>query len=79
MAMNWGTACTAGSIPALPLLMWWSATKSGLTAGTSSGLSPRKTLFRLLKQGYDAWEIAEQLDTTEEYVRRAYYYYKENP
>ena len=40
---------------------------------------PRKTLFRMLKQGYDAWEIAEQLNTTEEYVRRAYYYYKENP
>ena len=40
---------------------------------------PRKTLFRMLKQGYDAWEIAEQLNTTEEYVRRAYYYYKDNP
>lgn len=40
---------------------------------------PRKTLFRMLKQGYDAWEIAEQLNTTEEYIRRAYYYYKENP
>lgn len=40
---------------------------------------PRKTLFRLLGEGYDAWEIAEQMNTTEEYVRRAYYYYKENP
>lgn len=40
---------------------------------------PRRTLFRLLKEGYDAWEIAEQLNTTEEYVRRAYYYYKDNP
>lgn len=40
---------------------------------------PRKILFGLLSQGYDAWEIAEQLNTTEEYVRRAYYYYKENP
>lgn len=40
---------------------------------------PRRTLFRLLGEGYDAWEIAEQLNTTEEYVRRAYYYYKENP
>lgn len=40
---------------------------------------PRKTLFRLLRDGYDAWEIAEQLDTTEDYVRRAYYYYKDNP
>lgn len=40
---------------------------------------PRKTLFRLLRDGYDAWEIAEQLDTTEDYVRRAYYYYMENP
>lgn len=38
---------------------------------------PRKTLFRLLRDGYDAWEIAEQLDTTEDYVRRAYYYYKD--
>lgn len=40
---------------------------------------PRDILFQLLKEGYDAWEIAEQLDTTEEYIRRAYYYYKENP
>ena len=40
---------------------------------------PRKTLFRFLKEGYDAWEIAEALDTTEEYVRQAYYYYKDNP
>ena len=40
---------------------------------------PREGLFRLLRDGYDAWEIAELLDTTEEYVRRAYYYYKENP
>lgn len=40
---------------------------------------PRRTLFRLLGEGYDAWEIAERLNTTEEYVRRAYYYYKENP
>lgn len=40
---------------------------------------PRRTLFRLLKEGYDAWEIAEQLNTTEDYIRRAYYYYKENP
>lgn len=39
---------------------------------------PRRTLFSLLRRGYDAWEIAEQLNTTEEYVRRAYYYYKEN-
>ena len=30
----------------------------------------------LLQQGLDAWEIAEELDTTEEYVRRAYYFYK---
>lgn len=40
---------------------------------------PRKILFGLLSRGYNAWEIAEQLNTTEEYVRRAYYYYKENP
>lgn len=39
---------------------------------------PRDVLFDLLRQGYDAWEIAEILDTTEEYVRRAYYYYKGN-
>lgn len=40
---------------------------------------PRRTLFDLLRRGYDAWEIADMLDTTEEYVRRAYYYYKDNP
>lgn len=40
---------------------------------------PRRVLFRLLREGRDAWEIAEQLNTTEEYVRQAYYYYKENP
>lgn len=40
---------------------------------------PRNTLFRLLREGRDAWEIAEILNTTEDYVRRAYYYYKENP
>ena len=39
---------------------------------------PCGTLFSLLRRGYDAWEIAEQLNTTEEYVRRAYYYYREN-
>ena len=36
---------------------------------------PCGTLFSLLRRGYDAWEIAEQLGTTEEYVRRAYYIY----
>lgn len=40
---------------------------------------PRETLFGLLRRGYDAWEIADRLNTTEEYVRRAYYYYRENP
>lgn len=40
---------------------------------------PRSRLFELLRQGYDAWEIAEYLNTTEDYVRRAYYFYKENP
>ena len=40
---------------------------------------PRRTLFRLLREGRDAWEIAEILNTTEDYVRRSYYYYKENP
>lgn len=39
---------------------------------------PCGTLFSLLRRGYDAWEIAEQLDTTEEYVRRAYYFYMDN-
>ena len=39
---------------------------------------PKEVLFRQLRRGYDAWEIAEQLDTTEEYVRMAYYYYREN-
>lgn len=39
---------------------------------------PRKTLFRLLRDGRDIWEIAELLDTTEEYVWQAYCYYKEN-
>lgn len=38
---------------------------------------PRDRLFELLRQGYDAWEIAEMLCTTEDYVRRAYYYYRE--
>ena len=37
---------------------------------------PKQCLFSLLKQGLDAWEIAERLNTTEDYVRRAYYYYK---
>lgn len=40
---------------------------------------PRRRLFELLRQGCDAWEIAERLNTTEDYIRRAYYYYKENP
>lgn len=39
---------------------------------------PKRQLFEMLKQGRDAFEIAEMLDTTEEYVRRAYYYYKDN-
>lgn len=39
---------------------------------------PKDMLLGLLKQGRDACEIAELLDTTEEYVRRAYYYYKDN-
>lgn len=39
---------------------------------------PKQLLFELLKQGRDAFEIAELLDTTEEYVQRAYYYYKDN-
>lgn len=39
---------------------------------------PKDVLFELLRQGRDICEIAELLDTTEEYVRRAYYYYKDN-
>ena len=38
---------------------------------------PEDALTSMLKAGMDAWEIAERLDTTEEYVRRAYYYYKD--
>lgn len=38
---------------------------------------PEETLLALLKRGMDACEIAEALDTTEEYVRRAYYFYKD--
>lgn len=38
---------------------------------------PEGKLMSLLQQGLDAWEIAEELDTTEEYVRRAYYFYKD--
>jgi len=38
---------------------------------------PEDKLMAMLKAGLDAWEIAEELDTTEEYVRRAYYFYKE--
>ena len=37
---------------------------------------PKNDLFSLLREGYDAWEIAEILNTTEEYDRRAYYYYQ---
>lgn len=39
---------------------------------------PKCVLFDLLRQGRNTCEIAELLDTTEEYVRRAYYYYKSN-
>lgn len=39
---------------------------------------PRRKLYELLRQGRDAWEIAEMLDTTEEYVRQAYYFYRQN-
>ena len=38
---------------------------------------PEAELMAMLQQGLDAWEIAEKLDTTEDYVRRAYYFYKE--
>lgn len=37
---------------------------------------PRDRLFSLLQKGYEVWEIAEILNTTEEYVRQAYYYYQ---
>lgn len=39
---------------------------------------PRETLFAQLRAGYDVWEIADQLDTTEDYVRMAYYFYQGN-
>jgi hypothetical protein len=39
---------------------------------------PRETLFAQLRAGYDVWEIADALNTTEDYVRMAYYYYREN-
>lgn len=39
---------------------------------------PKSTLYALLRQNYDIWEIAEMLNTTEDYVRRAYYYYQDN-
>lgn len=39
---------------------------------------PKQILFNLLKRGRDSSEIAEILDITEDYIRRAYYYYKEN-
>lgn len=39
---------------------------------------PRDVLFELLRKGYNTWEIAEILNTTEKYVAMAYYYYKEN-
>lgn len=38
---------------------------------------PEGKLMAMLEVGMDACEIAEELDTTEEYVRRAYYYYKD--
>lgn len=38
---------------------------------------PEETLLSMLKRGMDAYEIAEALDTTEEYIRRAYYFYKD--
>lgn len=40
---------------------------------------PRDTLFILLDQDLPIWEIAEKLNTTEQYVRKAYQYYMENP
>ena len=39
---------------------------------------PKESLFEKLRNGYDVWEIAEQLGATEYYVRMAYYYYKDN-
>ncbi len=40
---------------------------------------PRDTLFVLLDQDLPLWEIAEKLNTTEQYIRKAYQYYIENP
>lgn len=39
---------------------------------------PKDVLLELLKKDNQPWEIAEKLDTTEDYVRRAYYYYMDN-
>ena len=44
LATNWVIACMAAFIPVPPLSMWWSGTRCGPTAGTSSGPS-RARLF----------------------------------
>lgn len=38
---------------------------------------PKHRLQALLEQGYNISEIAEKLDVTEEYVCKAYYYYRD--
>lgn len=40
-------------------------------------LLPPETLRRLLREGRDESEIAEMLGVTEEYVVKAYYYYRD--
>lgn len=40
---------------------------------------PRDILYELLEKGCPVWEIAETLNTTEQYVRKALQYYKDNP
>ena len=39
---------------------------------------PKDVLLGLLREGHKPWEIAEELNTTEDYVSRAYYYYMDN-
>lgn len=38
---------------------------------------PKRKLFQLLRKGYTVEEIAEAFNTTEDYIMKAYYFYKE--
>lgn len=37
---------------------------------------PKSELFPLLEKGYNTWEIAEIMETTEEYIQKACSYYE---